>query len=152
MNNKLHSAYLAGLIDGEGYLALLPSRAKGLKNQSFEPVIKIGMTGQSAYEIMLKLKEQYAGNIERRGVLTSGGRVAYTIVIKSRKLVSQVIADIYPFLVVKKEQATLLLEFCDLPNTHSRYASFDPEILARKIAIYTELKNLKKPEPLAQTE
>lgn len=148
---EISPQYLAGLIDGEGYLALIPSRAKGLKNQSFEPVIKIGMTGQAAYEIMYALKYQYVGNIEQRGTLTKGGRVAYTITIKSRKTVAQVIADIYPYLIVKKKQAALLLEFCDLPMTHSRHASFDPKVLARKIAIYRELKDLKKPESLATT-
>lgn len=149
---KISQQYLAGLIDGEGYFGLLPSKVKGLKNQSFEPVIKIGMTGQLAYEIMLSLKEQYIGNIEQRNVLTTGGRITYTITIKSRKLVSQMIADIYPFLIVKKSQAALLLEFCDLPMTHSRHANFDETVLARKIAIYHELKELKKPELLATTE
>lgn len=144
--------YLAGLIDGEGYLGLLPSRVKGLKNPSFEPVIKIGMTGQSAYDIMYALKERYTGNIEQRSKLTTGGRIAYTINLKGKKRVAQVIADIYPYLIVKKPQAALLLEFCDLPSTHSNYATFSQDVLNRKIELYKELKDLKKAESLAETE
>lgn len=143
--------YLAGLIDGEGYLALLPTRKKESKNVTYEPVIKIGMTGQTAYEIMYALKDQYAGNVQQKGTLTKGGRVCYTIVIKSRKLVSQIVADIYPYLIVKKEQAKLLLEFCDLPMTHPRHFNFDSVAAARKAEIYQELKDLKKPELLAET-
>lgn len=144
--------YLAGLIDGEGYLGLLPCRTKGLKNPSFEPVIKIGMTGSMAYEIMTLLREQYHGSIEQRPVLTKGGRIAYMLTIKSKKTVYKMLSDIYPYLFVKRSQAELLMEFCKLPMTHSRHASFDPKVLARKVAIAKEMINLKKPEPLATTE
>lgn len=143
--------YLAGLIDGEGYLAILPSRAKGLKNPSFEPVVKIGMTGRNSLMLFENLKTIYGGTIELRSQQTKGGRLAYTYTLKSRRRVAYMLSVILPYLLIKKIQAELLAEFCELPNTHSRYSSFDPKVLERKIAMYSEMKVLKQPEPLATT-
>lgn len=143
--------YLAGLIDGEGYLGLLPSRAKGLKNQSFEPVIKIGMTGYEVLPIFNQLIEQYGGHIDTRRILTKGSRQAYTYILKSRLKVSILLADIEPFMIVKKKQLEILGQFCLLPNTHSLYKSFDPKVVEQKIDLYNRLKALKQPQPLAET-
>lgn len=148
----MNDAYIAGLIDGEGYLALLPSRAKGLKQQSFEPVIKIGMTGTSAKVIASVLKERYGGNIETRVSLTKGGRQTYTYIAKSKKRVLAILEDILPHLIVKLDQAIILKEFCLMGSSHSNYASFSESDIARKALIYYELKRLKEPEPLAETK
>lgn len=144
--------YLAGLIDGEGYFGVIPSRVKNLKNKSFEPAFKIGMTGESILVIFNELVETYGGHIGKRNGLTKGNREAYLYTLKNRKKVSRLLDDVIPHLIVKKEQGILLQEFCSLPNTHSLYNSYDPLILERKIEIYSELKNLKKPEPLATTK
>lgn len=144
--------YLAGLIDGEGYLGLLPSRAKGLKNPSFEPVIKIGMTGHEVLPIFNQLLEQYGGHVDIGLVLTKGGRNKYTYILKSRIKVSILLADIEPYVFVKKKQLELLRQFCALPNTHSRYKNYDPKVLEQKISLYNRLKALKLPQPLATTK
>lgn len=140
----ISAQYIAGLIDGEGYLAMLPSRAKGLKNQSFEAVIKIGMTGDTAKEIFVQLQSQYGGIVESNQVSTMGRQV-YTYVLKSRAKVLPLLNDITPYLIVKKDQALLLAEYCTLPMTHTRHTSYDPSVLERKIQIFTELKRLKQP-------
>jgi hypothetical protein len=143
--------YLAGLIDGEGYLGLLPSKNKGLKNPSYEPVVKIGMTGHEVLPIFNQLIEQYGGHIDKKRVLTKGSRQAFTYILKSRKKVSALLADIEPFMVVKKKQVELLSQFCSLPNTHTLYKSYDPKVLELKIDLYNRLKALKLPQPLAET-
>lgn len=148
---QLHNAYLAGLIDGEGYLALLPARTAGLKQLSFEPVIKIGMTGATALVIAQTLQEKYGGHINDRSKLTTGGRKAYTYIAKSKKRVSLILEDILPYLIVKRDQALLLQEFCNLGSSHSNYKTFDEVAVTRKGAIYHELRRLKEPEPLATT-
>lgn len=148
---QLHNAYLAGLIDGEGYLALIPSKVKGLKQESFEPVIKIGMTGSTANVIAHMLQEQYGGHIENRISLTKGGRKAYTYIAKSKKRVLSILEDITPYLIVKLDQAVLLKEFCLLGSSHSNYGTYDPISVVRKAAIYQELRHLKEPESLATT-
>lgn len=143
--------YLAGLIDGEGYFGLIPSRVKGLKNASYEPAFKIGMTGESILVIFQELVATYGGHIGKRNGLTKGNREAYLYILKNRKKVLALLEDVLPYLIVKQQQGVLLKEFCLLPNTHSRYNSYDPTVLERKIAIYHEMKRLKQPEPLATT-
>lgn len=141
----INPCYIAGLIDGEGYLGLLPSKANGLVNKSFEPVIKIGMTGDESRRLFERLRATYGGTIDRRSKLTKGNRTAYTYVLKSRVKVTRLLEDIVDDLIIKQDQALLLLEFCDLPITHSRHASFDPKVLALKLEIFDELKRLKQP-------
>jgi hypothetical protein len=144
--------YLAGLIDGEGYLGLLPVRNKETINPCFEPVIKIGMTGTSAYELMNAIKERYTGNVQLAGRRSKGAREVYTIVIKSKKLVKALLLDIYPYLMVKKDQAQVLLDFCDLPFMHPLHVGYDVKIVQKREKYYWELKRLKQPEPLAETK
>lgn len=138
-------AYLAGLIDGEGYLGILPTRSKDSKNKSFEPVIKIGMTGQLSYDYFKTLQKYYGGTVETRKTPTKGGRIAFTYVLKSKSKVLKLIKDIYPYLVVKREQGALLKEFCSLPMTHPKHKSYNHDKYLRKIEIYKKLKQLKQP-------
>jgi len=145
----MEPAYIAGLIDGEGYLGILPARVKGLKNKSFEPVVKVGMT-DNCWAVFETMRAIYGGSIDTRKVKTTGGRTAYTYNLKSRVKVKKLLDDITPFLHIKKGQAILLSEFCDLPSTHSLYGSFDQKVLDRKIELYTLLKQLK--QPLATTK
>ena len=67
--SKLHSAYLAGLVDGEGYIGILKSQ-KGNKRQWFSnrefifiPVLKIAMTDKTLIEWLYK---SYGGTFEIR--------------------------------------------------------------------------------------
>lgn len=143
--------YLAGLIDGEGYLGLLPSKVKGLKNQSFEPVIKICLTGKSGYLVIKKLQEQFGGTMESRKI-QKGKRQPWTWALKSRRKVKDFLLPIETHMLVKQDQANVLIQFCGLPNTHSNYKSFDPEIVNRKVELYHFLKYLKTAQPLATTK
>ena len=143
--NMINPIYIAGLIDGEGYLGLLPCKSMRLKNQSFEPVVKIGMTGRDSKELFLNLQSQYGGTVEQRGSLTKGNREAYTYVLKGKKRVWTLLYDIEEHLVIKQSQCKLLQEFCLLPMTHSLHKNFDESVLTRKIEIYSELKELKQP-------
>lgn len=138
-------AYLAGLIDGEGYLGLIPSRGKDLVNKSFEPVIKIGMTGELSYQYFMHLKKYYGGTVETRKKKTKGGRIAFTYVLKSKAKVLRLLKDIHPYLIVKRDQSELLKEFCRLPMTHPKHNNYNHDSYLRKIEIYKELKQLKQP-------
>jgi hypothetical protein len=87
--------------------------------------------------------------MEIRSKKTAGNRTAYTYTVKGRVRVAKLLDDITPHLHVKKAQAEILTEFCNLPMTHSRHKSFDQTALDRKIALYSILKQLK--QPLAET-
>lgn len=136
--------YLAGLIDGEGYLALLPVRSKQTKTQCFEPVIKIGMTGMEAHRVFYAIKSTYGGHIEKRSGTSKGGREVYTYILKSKKKVLALLTDIIDSLYIKQEQAVLLKEYCQLPMSHTLHGNFDAIVVERKQDIYDEMKRLKQ--------
>ena len=142
---KITKQYLAGLIDGEGYLGLLPSRAKGLKVTSFEPVIKIGMTGSEVLPIFNTLVSKYGGHIDTRNKPTKGNRIAYTYILKSKVKVYNLLADIQPYLIIKLEQSKILNDFCKLPSSHTKYNDFNQDIILIKEEMYKNLKLLKQP-------
>lgn len=142
---EISPQYLAGLIDGEGYIALLPVRSKQVKNPAFEPVIKIGMTGLSSYAIFLKIQSKYGGHIDESNKPSTGGRVVYTYVLKSKKKVKVLLDDVSKYLWVKLPQALLLREFCDMASSHTRYKTYDNDVVLRKSEIYDLLKELKQP-------
>lgn len=146
--------YLAGLIDGEGYLGLLPVYKTGLKNKAFSPVIKIGMGGIEAERIMYALKDRYGGHVEHsyRSRRSDKHRDITIYIAKSRKTVAAILDDVAPHLLVKRDQAELLKEFCALGSSHSLYGSTTQKVLDRKDELFAKMKELKLPEPLATTE
>lgn len=144
--NSISNEYIAGLIDGEGYISLLPSRNSLLKVKSFEPVVKLGMTGEISKNIMHYLKEKYGGhmNFRERSKKNPKWKNANYWILKSRKKVLVFLKDIEPYLLIKKEQAILLIEFCELPSSHTRYNAYKPETVERKEIIFEKLKYLKR--------
>lgn len=139
-------------MDGEGYIGLLPCKGKDVVNKSFSPVIKIKMTGTTARLIMYAIKENYGGYVERQTRLTIKGREVYGIVLKSKVSTMKFVDDIYPYLIVKREQADILREFCALPYEHPKSPRYNPEVSRQREYYYYRLKELKQPESLAQTE
>lgn len=140
--------YIAGLIDGEGYIGILPVRSKEVKNPTFEPVIKIGMAGANSLMALEMIREVYGGIIEHRGKNTIKDRKVFTYVLKGKKNILRLINDINPHLIVKRPQGGIMKLFCELPMTHTRHISFNQDIVSKKIWCYESLKELKKPDHL----
>lgn len=140
--------YLAGLIDGEGYIGILPVRSKEVRNPSFEPVIKIGMAGANSLMALEMIREVYGGIVENRGNKTTKDRKVFTYVLKGKKNLLNLINDINPYLIVKRPQAAIIKLFCELPMTHTRHKTFSQDIVTKKIWCYETLKELKKPDHL----
>lgn len=141
---ELSPQYLAGLIDGEGYLGILPVRSKEVKNPSFEPVIKIGMTGYISEHIFETISTKYGGIVERPKKRTTGNRIKFTYVLKGKKNVLNLVEDILPYLHIKLTQAVVMKEFCEIPMTHTNHRNFNQENVDKKITCYEILKILKQ--------
>lgn len=142
----ISNQYIAGLIDGEGYIALLPSKQPELHNKSFGPVVKLGMTGSISKMIMDVLYAKYGGHLEyrERSKKNPKWKDVHYWILKSRRKVKIFLDDIEPYLLIKKEQAVLLQEFCTLPSSHTKYGSFSQETVSRKEYIFNYLKELKR--------
>jgi hypothetical protein len=143
--------YLAGLIDGEGYLGLIPIHKKGSANITYQCVLKLCLAGMNAQKVITMVGEQYSGHVYKRNKNTATGKDVYTVEIKSRPRMKILLDDIAPYMLVKKEQAELMREYIDLPMIHPKHFSFSQELFDRRLEIATSLKALTKRTPLATT-
>jgi len=108
MKKQIIAAYAAGIFDGEGYVGIdKVSKSTGSKTIHYAVRIVISQKDGS---LMNWLKSNFGGNVyqQRNGTNYS----IYRWRIHSRKA-QQFLAMIYPYLVIKKEQAKLALEFFD---------------------------------------
>ena len=141
--------YLAGLIDGEGYIALSCNRtAKEVINPSYSPLVKIGMTGEDSRLLFEEISEQYDCLLESYTRLTSTGRRAYYLRISGKNRVLKILNILLPHLRVKKAQALLVKEFCELPYEHPKSPRFDKNMAERRRVLYENIKALKRPDHL----
>jgi hypothetical protein len=147
----MNKAYLAGLIDGEGYFGIIPLKKKGSINYSYTCVVKIALSGETAYPVLSKIVEEYNGYLFKRRLPTATGKEVWTAEIKNKPRVKPLLTDIYPYLQVKKKQAELMLEFVEFPMINPRHFRFDQQMFDRRLEIVKQLKSMTQRTPLATT-
>ena len=103
------AAYLAGLIDGEGYIGLV--KRNGTKNFICIPVICVVNTNK---EIMDWLVAVFGGFIQKRNSIkyNANARTAYSWDFRGERCLS-VLKTIQPFARIKQPQILILIEFIE---------------------------------------
>lgn len=105
------AGYLAGIVDGEGNIGLLRRNPKpqcGEINPTFLDYVKVTNTD---YRLLSWIKEHVgAGSIYAESRNKERSRKVYTWHISSKPCLI-FLRQIYPFLVVKKEQADVIFQF-----------------------------------------
>lgn len=129
-------AYLAGLIDGEGYIGILKTK-KGNKKVwksnfefTFTPVIKVAMIEK---DLITWLYKTFGGTFETRKA-RKGARESYCWMARKAK-VGEFLRMIYPYLMVKKDQADIILSF---PRNKTGIPLTE-EIYHKRIELYNKL-------------
>ena len=108
MVTETDKAYLAGIIDGEGYIGI--GMNKGTDNRQPQYVLRISIA-QSNQPFLVCLRDKWGGlgsicvNRSPRQA-----KVGYRWHISANQAAS-ILEDILPYLVIKKPQAELALEF-----------------------------------------
>lgn len=101
MISETDRAYLAGILDGEGCIRLA-NRGKYVT-----PSVQVANT---KYELMLWLQERYGGSIyQLKDSRDSNRKQSWSWNIAGQKALT-VIRDARPYLVLKTEQADIVLE------------------------------------------
>jgi hypothetical protein len=156
---NISNQYIAGLIDGEGYIALLPVRKKASKNLTFTPTVKIGMADDSNTALIMEyLLDKFGGHIYRADrssqVRKDGTRKYNTITwtLRSKKSVGIMLEAIRPYLIIKREQSDLIVEYCRHGLNHPLYTKYDKTLHNRQMEIYQTLKMMHRGHTLATTE
>jgi len=120
-------AYMAGLVDGEGYIGIRKNIA------TFQALIQISMTHQ---DVIRWVHTNFDGTFEivdRASKEGSNQEIIYRWTLSSKDKVLQLLEALYPFLIVKRLHCAIAVEFCRKFNNQSngkRYSANDKAIMA----------------------
>lgn len=143
-------AYIAGLIDGEGYVGLVKHLEKRRQKNNkrnitlfYRPAVKIGMCDKKGIDF---IKKVIGGKIWLRKVLNIRYKDQWIWSADSYIDTKKVIEAVLPYLKVKRKQAVLLLNFIkerQIKNNHKiKWGQTSYSI--KETHIYNKLKLLNK--------
>jgi hypothetical protein len=137
------AAYIAGIFDGEGTITINRTKQEQYHNWSYTPNCFVTNTNE---ELLHWLR-----NSTRVGRISESDRYrkenhkrAYRWKLYTKE-VRQLLEAIQPFLVIKKRQAEIILEF--LPTMRYNANQFHPyteQELEKKLELYYEIANLNQ--------
>jgi hypothetical protein len=144
-------AYVAGIVDGEGCIAIRFANPTGsMRSVSYSAVVTVGNTSRALIEYLVSL---YAVGCVTYRAPTKTRRSSYLWTIESRKA-REVIAPLRPYLVVKRAQADVLMDFVDNFDSfkgarlgHKGGMRIGAEELARRRALYEQMRALNRVGP-----
>lgn len=149
MTNTSKLAFLAGLIDGDGSISISIIRRKDWDGNSFQPYIAIGVTSR---KLCKWVQKHFGGNLYGYDA-TKGRQKMYHWKLYGKQALRDLIVQLLPYLLIKKESAQAVLEYMDLgsePNQEARLA------LAEKIKVINsnnhltqDIRELSKRESMA---
>jgi hypothetical protein len=145
MKTRITRRYLAGLIDGEGYISIKPINR--WNRQIFAPTIKMALTDKSAY-ILFEIKGLLGGHIYKRTYQNKNFNDAYCWEVGTFNTTKKVLDYIRPYLILKKEQANLVNELLKTKSTtisaNGTFTKINPQILTKRQRLYNLVKELNK--------
>ena len=159
-SNEL-SAYLAGVIDSDGSIMIKRSTwAMRNRNDTNWPVfserigIKLSTKRKENLTVLLIIKTKYGGSLreETKIYQSKSGFTSkyptYTYIASDKKATKFVI-DIYPYLIIKKKQAELLLKLRKSKNSAAAKRRGSPvgrlmskEVTEEREELYEEIRRL----------
>lgn len=108
--NKVQMAYLAGLIDGEGNIAIQTRAAgnHGTRQRSYINYLRVANTDIRMLEWIRETTGYgtISSDVRQRG----NRRQCYQWICAARQA-EEILRAVFPYLVIKKEQAALVFEF-----------------------------------------
>lgn len=137
--NKIHAAYIAGLMDGEGcfYVERFKTERSPIGFQ-YRIIATVTMCDRATIEFVCRVTKK---NFRTKKPLPSG-RIAYAIDWRNT-IAYDFIKAIYPYLIGKKAQAKLCLRFNE-KLAPGRGKTYTPAHAAKCEYIRNELKALKR--------
>jgi hypothetical protein len=112
MSDKTDWSYLAGLVDGEGHIALLKNRHHR-QAEGFVLTLTIGITNRSL-PLMKWLIQKFGGVYYHRSSENPNWADRYDWSPKGKKNKEEFLLGILPYLIIKREQANVALQFLRL--------------------------------------
>ena len=144
MTRKETLAYITGLVDGEGYIGIKKDLAK---NRGINPVYyeRISVAGTNKDMVNLFLNFFDCGNIYLHKHSKLSKQEYWSWETSNLKAV-YVIKQIYPYLLIKKPEADLVLALSK--NKQKKYGTLPKEIIEYREKLYQAIKTLNTFIPL----
>ena len=127
--------YIAGFIDGEGYISIVKHKDIRLKRgYTLFPIFRITNSDKVA---LLEINEFMKGKIKSNGISKNKEhKQVYRIEVIELKRIRDILRDILPYLIIKKQQAQLMFDFCNkrLDYENRNYTDDDfkfPELFSK---------------------
>jgi|WetSurMetagenome_2_1015567.scaffolds.fasta_scaffold609303_2 hypothetical protein len=111
MSDKAKYSYLAGIIDGEGCLTIGAGRKGNVTN--YNSIIMVASTSE---KLIKWLQTNFGGNYYKSSRVSDKWKQAYIWRFLKKNEIEKLLLAILPYLIIKREQAILLLEFVRLPR------------------------------------
>ena len=121
-------AFLAGLVDGDGSISISVIRRKDWNGNSFQPYIAIGVTSR---RLCKWVQQHFGGNLYGYDQADEHQKM-YHWKLYGKQALRDLIVQLLPYLLIKKEAAQTVLEYMDLESTRNQEARL---AIAEKIKI-----------------
>lgn len=147
MNKEIKKAYIAGLLDGEGYFGIRKHKGNNGNNPRYQEEVKISMVEEEPIKM---IKGMFGGNIS----MQKGTHRPLFRYESSDKIASQVCHTLLKYLVVKNKNAKILLkmrkhkENTTLKNMGKKAK---PDIIRFREECYTQCKKNNSPHLYEKT-
>lgn len=107
--SDLDAAYIAGIVDGEGCVTLSKLTDATMRDgHSYRPCVMISNTNRVLMQYLTAIVG--VGRVNKRKPSSPNSKISYVWVCWSKQATS-LLYQLLPFLVLKKKQAELLLDF-----------------------------------------
>jgi hypothetical protein len=136
-------SYLAGIIDGEGYVGIRKCNKKndGSLIPEYKPTVVICNTN---YNLMVFLKENFNGSICKKNKgLKVLWKQSYSFEF-NRTEIKRILPKIIPYLIIKKEQAEMVMNLFKTYKHCGIGHRYTPEEVAEKENLHIKSLKLNK--------
>ena len=145
MKTRITRRYLAGILDGEGYISIKPEYAIGRTH--YKPVIKMALTDKTAY-ILFEIKDLLGGHIHKRTFTNQKHNDAYCWEVQTFDAVKKVLDYVRPYLILKRKQADIVNELIktksDTISADGTFTKINPQVLAKRQRLYNLVRELNR--------
>lgn len=147
---KINLQYLAGFIDGEGWIGIYKAKPNGYPQKSARYTLEVGigqtLKGKKLFEQLVK---QFGGRVSFYQPKTKNAKAQCKFVILGNNALKLLIF-IEPFLILKKEQAKICIKFqkeksgLNIKNNNFRGKLVPIHITKKRENYYQSLKLLNQ--------
>ena len=139
----LEIGYIAGIIDGEGWLGLVNrTDRRNKKNINCQTYLMIGNTNKKVLDWLVKITK--LGNISKpydSEIKLSSNRKPHWLLRFSPNDMRLLLPRIIPYLVIKKRQAEIIIEYLNMTFKGKHRTEEEYTIIMR---LYDEIKQLNR--------